>query len=154
VHCVSVCLCLCLCLCLCYLDFLYDIRVFTHSYKVVKFTSKSSTTEMRTVMRTTNIPLTQGSKLTWREKWGIDLFSIMKEDFIEKDNDHSQYGWLPKMSTCSKGSIGSLLVSSFWERINSYANQVLTLGNTLFGDGENEKLVMCRMNQEFDGIQS
>ena len=89
-HCVSVCLCLCLCLCLCYLDFLYDIRVFTQSYKVVKGTSKSSTTEMRTVMRTTNIPLTQGSKLTWREKWGIDLFSIMKEDFIEKDNDHSK----------------------------------------------------------------
>jgi len=53
------------------------------------------------------------------------------------------------MATCSKGSIGSLLASSFCERINSYAHQVLTLGNTLFGDGEMEKLVMCRMNQEF-----
>ena len=46
------------------------------------------------------------------------------------------------MATCFKGSIGSLLASSFCERINSCANQVLTLGNTL-------KLVMCRMNQDF-----
>ena len=73
----------------------------------------------------------------------------MKEDFIERDMDCSKYGWLPKMATCSKGSIGSLLASSSWERINSCANQVLTLGKTLFGDGEIEKLVMCRMNQDF-----
>jgi len=53
------------------------------------------------------------------------------------------------MTTCSKGSIGSLLVSSFYERINSCANQVLTLGNTLLGDCEMEKLVMCRMNRVF-----
>jgi len=57
--------------------------------------------------------------------------------------------WLPKMPTCSKGSIGSLLASSSCERINSCANQVLTLGNTLLGDGEMEKLVMCRMNRDF-----
>jgi hypothetical protein len=107
---------------------------------------------MRTAMRTTNVPLAQGSKLTWCEMWEIDLVSIMKEDFIEKYKDHSKYWCLPKMATCSKGSIGSLLASSFCERINFYANQVLTLGNTLFGDGEMEKLVMCRMNQEFYGI--
>jgi len=71
--------------------------------------------------------------------WEIDLVSSMKEDFIEKDKDRSKYGWLPKMATCSKGSIGSLLVSSFYERINSYANQVLTFGSTLLGDGEMEK---------------
>ena len=33
--------------------------------------------------------------------------------------------------------------------INSCANQVLTLRNTLLGDGEMEKLVMCRMNRDF-----
>jgi len=104
---------------------------------------------MRTVMRTTNIPVTKGSKLTWREMWEIDVVFIMKEDFIEKDKDCSKYGWLPKMATCSKGSIGSLLASSICERINSCANQVLTLGNTLLGDGEMEKLVMCRMNRDF-----
>jgi len=116
---------------------------------VVKGTSKSSTTEMRTVMRTTDIPVTKGSKLTWRKMWEIDVVFIMKEDFIEKDKDRSKYGWLSKMATCSNGSIGSLLPSSFCERINSCANQVLTLGNTLLGDGEMEKLVMCRMNRDF-----
>ena len=59
----------------------------------------------------------------------------MKEDFTEQDKDRSKYGWLPKTATCSKGSIGALLVSSFCECIvNSYANQVVTLGNTLLGD--------------------
>ena len=121
----------------------------TQSYKVVKGTSKSSTTEMRTVMRTTDIPVAKDSKLTWREMWEIDVVSIMKEDFIEKDKDRSKYGWLPKMATCSKGSTGSLLASSFRERINCCANQILTSSNILLGDDEMEKLVMCRMNRDF-----
>jgi len=99
--------------------------VSTQSYKVVIGTSKSLTTEMRTVMQTTDIPVTKGSKLTWREMWEIDVVSIMKENFIEKDKDHSQYGRLPKMATCSKGSIGSFLVANFCERINSCANKSL-----------------------------
>jgi len=107
---------------------------------------------MRTVMRTKDIPVTKGSKITWREMWEIDVVSIMKEDFIEKDQDRRKYGWLPKMATCSKGSIGSLLAASFCERTNSCANQVLTLGNSLLGDSEMEKLVMCRMNQDFIGF--
>ena len=52
-------------------------------------------------------------------------------------------------TTCSKASIGFLLTSSFCERINSCAKQVLTLGNTLLGDVEMEKLDMCRMNRDF-----
>jgi len=79
----------------------------------------------------------------------IDAVSIMKEDFIEKDKDHSKYGRLPKMAICSKRSIGSLLASSFCECINSCANRILTLENTLLGDGEIERLVMCRMNRDF-----
>jgi len=104
---------------------------------------------MRTVMRTTDIPVGKDTKLTWYEMWEINVVSIMKEDFMEKDKDRKKYGWLPKMTTCSKGSIGSLLASGFCERINSCANQVFTLGNTLLGDGEMEKLVMCRMNEDF-----
>ena len=100
-------------------------------------------------MRTTDIPVGKDTKLTWREMWEINVVSIMKEDFIEKDKDRKKYGWLPKMATCSKGSIGSLLASSFCERINSCANQVLTLGNTLLSDGEMEKLVMCHMHEDF-----
>jgi hypothetical protein len=52
------------------------------------------------------------------------------------------------MATYSKGSIASLLSSGFCERISSCANQILTLKNTLLGDGEMEKLVMCRMNRD------
>ena len=92
----------------------------------IQGTSKSLTDEMRTVMRTTDIPVTKDFKLAWREMWEIDVVSNMEEDFIEKDKDRSNYGWLPTMATCSKGSIGSLLTSSFCERINSCANQVLT----------------------------
>jgi len=55
--------------------------------------------------------------------WEIEVGSIMKEDFIEKDKDCNKYGWLPKMTTCSKGPIGSLMVSNFCERINSCADQ-------------------------------
>ena len=78
----------------------------TQSHKVVKGTSMSSTTQMRTVMRTTDIPVTKGSKLNWREMLEIDVVSIMKEDFIEKDKDRTEYGWLPKMATCSKDPLG------------------------------------------------
>jgi len=53
------------------------------------------------------------------------------------------------MATCSKGSIGSLLASSFCERIIFCANQVLILMNTFLSDGEMEKIVMCRMNRDF-----
>ena len=75
----------------------------------------------------------------------------MKEesDFIERNKDLSKYGWLPNMATCPKGSIGSLLASSLCERINSCVNQILTLGNTVLDDCEMEKLVVCRVDQDF-----
>jgi len=53
------------------------------------------------------------------------------------------------MVTCSKGSIGALLASSFCERTNSCANQVVTLKNVVLGDCAMEKLVMCCMNRIF-----
>jgi len=46
-------------------------------------------------------------------------------------------------------SIGALLASSFCERVHSCANQVVILGNTLLGDGEMEKIMMCRMDRDF-----
>jgi hypothetical protein len=59
------------------------------------------------------------------------------------------YGYLPQMATFSKGSVGCLLASSFCERINSCANQVVTEGNTLLSDKEMEMVVMLRMNESF-----
>jgi len=44
------------------------------------------------------------------------------------------------------------LLEALFVRINSCANQVLALGNSLLGDSEMEKLVMCRMNQYFIGF--
>jgi len=87
----------------------------TKAYKVVKGTSKSWTDKLRTVMQTTDIPVAKDFKLTWREIWEIHVVSIMKDDFIEKDKACSVclYGWLPKMATCSKRSIGHLLASAF-----------------------------------------
>jgi len=39
------------------------------------------------------MPVAKDSKLTWREMWEIDVVSIMKEDFIEKDKDRSKGGY-------------------------------------------------------------
>jgi len=63
----------------------------------------------------------------------MDMGLMIKTEDIAKDGlpfkdkpavDGTNFGYLPKMSTTSKGSIGSLLASSFCERINSRANQV------------------------------
>jgi hypothetical protein len=45
---------------------------------------------MRTVMRTTDTSVAKDSRITSREMWEIDVVSIMKEDFIEKDKDRSK----------------------------------------------------------------
>ena len=73
----------------------------------------------------------------------------MKKYFINVDDAFEKFGYLPKMATASKGSIGSFMASSFCERINSAANLILTLGNTLLSDEEIDMLVVLRMNRDF-----
>ena len=73
----------------------------------------------------------------------------MKEEVTNQDPDRALYGYLPQMATFSNGSVGCLLASSFCERINSCANQVVTDGNTLLSDKEMEMVVMLRMNETF-----
>jgi len=64
--CVSASVCVCVCVCLYYLDsYIWFSCVSTQSHNVVKGTSQSSTDEMRTVIRTTGIPLAKDSKLIW-----------------------------------------------------------------------------------------
>ena len=62
----------------------------------------------------------------------MDMGLIIKTEYIAKDGlpfkdkpavDGTNFGYLLKMGTTSKGWIGSLLASSFYERINSQANQ-------------------------------
>jgi hypothetical protein len=58
--------------------------------------------------------------------------------------DASNYGFLPYMATHSRGSVGSLLASSYAERVNSAANLILTKGNTLLGE-EEINISMCKV---------
>ena len=55
---------------------------------------------------------------------------------IKEDPDASKYGFLPYMATHSRGSVGSLLSSSYAERVNSATNLILTKGNTLLSEEE------------------
>ena len=102
-----------------------------------------------TCVRTTDRIVGADCKLEWRELWDVDVGLVMKQEIIDKDPDGTIYGYLPQMATFSKGSIGCLLASSFCERINSCANQVVTDGNTWLSDKEMEMVVMLRMNGPF-----
>ena len=53
------------------------------------------------------------------------------------------------METESKGSIGTWLASSFCERVNSVANQVVSKGNTLLNSNDIDVLTTQRMNSDF-----
>ena len=66
-----------------------------------------------------------------------------------RDMDGTKYGHLPKMTVASKGMMGSLMVSSFCERINSCANLVCTKNNSLLSDDEIDMVVTLRMNRDF-----
>lgn len=79
---------------------------------------------------------------------GADLgrfFNILKTE----DQDGSKYGHLPYMATHSRGSVGSLLASSFVERINSAANLIVTKGNTLLDPEEINMCTVLRMNRGY-----
>jgi len=57
----------------------------------------------------------------------IKTENIAKDGLLFKDKpavDGTYFGYSPKMATTSRGSIGSLLVSSFCGHINSQSNQV------------------------------
>ena len=66
-----------------------------------------------------------------------------------RDVDGTKYGHLPKMTVASKGMMGSLMTSSFCERIDSCANLVCTKNNSLLSDDEIDMVVTLRMNRDF-----
>jgi hypothetical protein len=53
------------------------------------------------------------------------------------------------MATHSRGSVGSLLASSYAERVNSDANLILTKGNSLLAEEEINMCTALRMNRTF-----
>jgi len=79
----------------------------------------------------------------------VDMMNVLKTFFLKDDPDRKKYGYLPLMATHSRGSIGSLLSSSFAERINSAANLVLTKGNSVLDPVTVDMLVVLRMNRSF-----
>ncbi|KAJ1447811.1 hypothetical protein M885DRAFT_541379 [Pelagophyceae sp. CCMP2097] len=68
---------------------------------------------------------------------------------IAEDPDRKKYGHLPYMATHSRGGVGSLLASSFCERINFAANLVLTKGNSVLANEEIDMCTTLRMNRTF-----
>ena len=86
---------------------------------------------------------------------GYNSFDLMDADLgrvfniLDEDPDASKYGFLPYMATHSRGSVGSLLASSYPERINSAANLILTKGNTLLAEEEINMCTVLRMNRNF-----
>ncbi len=79
------------------------------------------------------------------ELMGIDVSTLYKG----LDEGGIQYGYLPAMTSCSKGQIGASNAESFCERCLSCANMVVTDGNTLLQDDEVKMLVILRMNVHF-----
>jgi hypothetical protein len=63
----------------------------------------------------------------------------------KEDKDASRYGFLRYMATHSRGSVGSLLASSYSERVNSAANLILTKGNSLLAEEEINMCTVLRM---------
>ena len=66
---------------------------------------------------------------------------------IKSDPARKKYGFLPKMTTASKGSIGTWLASIFCERVNLVENQVVTKGNDLLAPDKIDMLKNLRMNR-------
>ena len=87
--------------------------------------------------------------MTWKDLWKADMGVVMRDYFFKDDVDGTKYGHLPKMAVASKGMMGSLMVSSFCECINSCANLVCTKNNSVLSDDEIDMVVTLRMNRDF-----
>jgi len=72
-----------------------------------------------------------------------------EEQMTETPVRKRKYGHLPKMAVASKDMMGSLMASSFCERINSCSNLVYTKNNSLLSDDEIDMVVTLRMNRDF-----
>ena len=87
--------------------------------------------------------------MIWKDLWSADMSFVMKKFFLDDKECADKYGHLPKMAMASKGMMGSVMASSFCERINSCANVVCTKNNSLLSDDEIDKVVTLRMNRDF-----
>jgi hypothetical protein len=88
-------------------------------------------------------------KLMWQDLWEADMGYVLRHFFLKDDPEGTKYGYLPKMALASKGMMCALMASSFCERINSCAVEVVDERNTLLSQDEIDKVTVLRMNKEF-----
>ena len=70
-------------------------------------------------------------------------------ELLSKWRDSKMLGYLPVMATHSRASIGSLLASSFCERINSGGKITLNEGNARLSQSELDMRTTLRLNKGF-----
>ena len=114
-------------------------EAFDKHYKAYR--KRVATTDWRAMFPELDLP--QGELGLLDDLIECDITRIL-DTLIEEDPARSKYGFMPYMATGFKGSIGSLLASSFAERINSCANLVLTDGNSLLAPEELSMVVVLR----------
>ena len=71
---------------------------------------------------------------------------VVLKNIMDQPNYTLLYGYLPLLS---ETLLGSMLASSYVERVNSQAKLVMTTGRTLLAADELENVVMLRMNRDF-----
>jgi hypothetical protein len=71
---------------------------------------------------------------------------VVLKNIMDQPNYTLLYGYLPLLS---ETLLGSMLASSYVERVNSQAKLVMTTGRTLLAADELEIVAMLRMNRDF-----
>lgn len=74
---------------------------------------------------------------------------IVEDPDTKVKETKKKYGLLPMMAHSSVGRIGALNASSFCERINSCAKDVVSDLHTCLSDESIEKMVLLKMNGKF-----
>ena len=115
------------------------------------FRSRSNSIDWRSLSKILNLGLKLPKKgpIELMDLWEVDMGKVMKHVFIDVPNSTELYGYIPRMATASRASIGSHVASSFPERINSAANLTLTKGNSLLSTEEINMLTVLRINRNF-----
>ena len=95
------------------------------------------------------LKLPSAGVISLMDLWYADMGKVMKHLYINVTGSKSRFGYLPKMTILSRGSIGALGASSFCERINSASNLTVTTGNTLLSAKEINMVVVLRVNRAY-----
>ena len=110
----------------------------------------------------------RGLKIPWKKLFTQEVLGLEKESdkvhpykhlsnvpvdemmkFISGRDVDNLFGYLPMMCKNSKCQLGTLSSQSFVERMNSEANNVITVERTQLDDSILEKCVVLRMNKDF-----